>query len=230
MIIYLGSLPASSIITSNIPRSAGTWHSYHARPDLTQKYTNIHFQCHLLFSHLPLSCKFLYSLRTKVATQSRSQLFLIVTTCALVWSLKYTVILHFPGTADGLGLLQHFTAENGDMVHFLSLHQYLWGVCSITWCFSNLWMHQILPGGGGLLEHRLLGPSPRVSHLTGLGRSLRICISNKLSVLPLLCWSRDYALRSIGQGLQWWGFGSGTQWGGSLWNTVSLKCKQIHVL
>lgn len=55
----------------------------------------------------------------------------------------------------------------------------------------------------GLLEHRLPGPSPRVSDLTGLGRSLRVCISNKLSVLRLLHWSRDYSLRSIGRGRQW---------------------------
>lgn len=125
MIIYLGSLPASSIITSNIPRSAGTWHSYHARPDLTQKYTNILFQCHLLFPHLPHSCKFLYSPQTKVATQSRSQLFLIVTTYALVWRLKYFIS---QATADGLGLLQHFTAENGD--NFQTVH------CSLSLSLS----------------------------------------------------------------------------------------------
>lgn len=97
MIIYISYLSASSIITSNIPRSAGTWQSCHPRQDLTQKYMNIHFQFHLLFSHLPHSCKCLYSLRTKVATQPRSQVFLIVRTYAPVWSLKYMVILHFQG-------------------------------------------------------------------------------------------------------------------------------------
>lgn len=114
MIIYLGYLPASSIITSNIPRSAGTWHSCHPRKDLTQKYMNIHFQFHLLSSHLPHSCKCLYSPCTKVATPPRSQVFLIVRTYALVWSLKYMVILHFQGNCRDCNSCCILLQKNGD--------------------------------------------------------------------------------------------------------------------
>ena len=76
MIIYLGSLPTSSIITSNIPRSAGTWHSCHAKQDPTQKYMNIHFQFHWFFPHLPYSSKCLFSPHSEVATQPKPQVFL----------------------------------------------------------------------------------------------------------------------------------------------------------
>lgn len=139
MIIYLGSWPASFIITSDIPRSAGTWHACHARQDLTQKYTNIHFQFHLLFSHLPHSCKFLYSPHTKVATQPRSQIFLIVRTYALIWSLKYTVILHFQGNYRWTVTLAAFYCEMMKIISrcsffilYLSITTYVY---SIIWWF-----------------------------------------------------------------------------------------------
>ena len=162
MIIYLGSLPASSIITSNIPRSARTWHSYHARQDLTQKYTNTHFQFHLLFSNLPHSGKFLYFLQTKVATQSRSQVFLIVRTGAPVWGLKHMVTLHFRGNRRRIMSLTAFhcrkmeTTFRRAVSYFLSLHQCLWDVYSTTGWFSNFWTHQILPGG--LARTQIAGP------------------------------------------------------------------------
>lgn len=148
MIIYLGYLPASSIITSNIPRSARTWHSCHRKQDLTQKYMNIHFQFHLLFSHLPHSCKCLYSPRTKVATQPRSQVFLIVRTYALVWSLKYMVILHFQGNCRYTVTFAAFycrkmeTTLRRSIFYFSPSIAIRHGFYLRRW-FSNFWVHRI---------------------------------------------------------------------------------------
>lgn len=127
-------------------------------------------------------------------------------------SLEFEILGHpsFPrvqATADGLGLLQHFTAKkwrqlsDGPLFTFsLSVNTYetyvpLRGGFQTCECIR---FYQ-----EGLLKYRLPGPPPRVSPLTGLGRSLGICIANKLSVPRLLRWSKDHSLRSIGRGLQW---------------------------
>lgn len=148
MIIYLCYLPASSIITPNIPRSAGTWHSCHPRQDLTQKYTNIHFQFHLLFSHLPHSCKCLYSPHTKVATQPRSQVLLIVRTYALLWSLKNMVILHFQGNCRWIVTLAAFYCRKMETTlrqsTYFSPSTSIRHMFHFRWWFSNFWVHQIL--------------------------------------------------------------------------------------
>lgn len=77
-----------------------------------------------------------------------------------------------------------------------------WG-CRDQW-FSNLSMHY--SHLGGLLQHRLLGPNPRVSASVNLGWDPLICISSISQLIQYRC-PGDHPLRTTAVGffLQTWG-------------------------
>lgn len=145
MIFYLVYLLTSSIITPNIPRSAGTWHSCHRRQDLTQKYMNIHFQFHLLFSHLPHSCNvYILPYQSSHSTHITS-----ILNCQNISScLKFEMYGHPSFSREplmdcnSLSILLPKNGDNSRTVCF-SPSASIRYVFYIRWWFSNVWVHQI---------------------------------------------------------------------------------------